>query len=116
MQRIKSGWMFSFLTFAIILSGFMLTGPAYAWDDPPLNPYLGDSPWPQGGHRNNYRQASTPLRGPEAGDTLVVDSVAIPKGWLVGSGTSPWLSLGHEYSDGSRAIWGRIWCTFLKDF
>lgn len=66
----------------------------------PANPYLGDSPWPIF-HRNAYAQASTPLRGPEPGDTFTVDVLHTDIG-----GPSPWTLLSESYADGTRVIWG----------
>lgn len=83
-----------------------MAGHAFAADYPPVNPHLVDSPWPLGGHRDTYRQASTPLAGPEPGDNLVVDTVEIPTGSFSLAGASPWLCLSHLYPDGSRVLWG----------
>ncbi|MGB3547428.1 MAG: hypothetical protein WBA17_10665 [Saprospiraceae bacterium] len=57
----------------------------YCADDPPLNNFLADSPWPIY-HRNNYAQSSTCITGPQAGDSLVVRARTNIKG-----GSSPWL-------------------------
>ena len=67
-------------------------------DDPPLNTFLADSPWPTY-HRNNYAQASTCLRGPEPGDSLRIVSRTNIQG-----GTSPWVYLTDRYSSGERAL------------
>jgi len=66
----------------------------------PINDYLADSPWPMF-HRNNYAQASTPLRGPEPGDSFDVDVLNTDIG-----GPSPWTLLSESYADGTRVIWG----------
>lgn len=66
----------------------------------PVNAYLGDSPWPIF-HRNTYAQASTPLRGPEPGDSFDVDVLNTNIG-----GPSPWTLLSESYVDGTRVIWG----------
>jgi hypothetical protein len=66
----------------------------------PTNTYLGDSPWPIF-HRNTYAQASTPLRGPEPGDTFEVNVLHTNVG-----GPSPWTLLSESYADGTRVIWG----------
>ncbi|MEL7427194.1 MAG: hypothetical protein AAFN81_29650, partial [Bacteroidota bacterium] len=67
-------------------------------DDPPVNSFLADSPWPTY-HRNNYAQASTCLRGPEPGDSLRIVARTNIQG-----GTSPWVYLTDRYSSGERAL------------
>lgn len=66
----------------------------------PVNTYLGDSPWPIF-HHSTYAQASTSLRGPEAGDSVEVDVLRTNLG-----GPSPWTLLSESYADGTRVIWG----------
>ena len=78
-------------------------GPASAQttfcaDDPPLNPWLADSPYPVY-HRNSYAQASTCLPGPRPGDSLAVTYRRDVTG-----GTSPWVYLSEAYPDGRRAL------------
>lgn len=67
----------------------------------PVNTYLANSPWPIF-HRNNYAQASTPLRGPEPGNSIEVDFI---DNTAIG-GTSPWSQLSERYPDGERVVWG----------
>ncbi|MGD1840042.1 MAG: T9SS type A sorting domain-containing protein [Thermonemataceae bacterium] len=67
-------------------------------DDPPLNPWLADSPYPIY-HRNSYAQASTCLQGPMPGDDLTVKVRRDITG-----GTSPWIYLSDEYPSGERTI------------
>ena len=67
-------------------------------DDPPINPFLVDSPWPTY-HRNSYRQASTCLPGPTSADSLVVRAKAQIQG-----GTSPWTYLSEVYPTGERVL------------
>ncbi|MGD1840041.1 MAG: hypothetical protein ACFB0B_03975 [Thermonemataceae bacterium] len=67
-------------------------------DDPPLNPWLADSPYPIY-HRNNYAQASTCIPGITAKDSVrikVKDNIA--------GGTSPWIYLSDKYPNGERVI------------
>ncbi len=68
-------------------------------DDPPLNPFLADSPWPTY-HRNSYRQASTCVAGPTAGDRLRVRARTSIEG-----GTSPWIYLSDRYPGGERVMY-----------
>ena len=68
-------------------------------DDPPLNPFLADSPWPTY-HRNSYRQASTCLAGPTAADRLRVRARTNITG-----GTSPWIYLSDRYPGGERVMY-----------
>ena len=68
-------------------------------DDPPVNPFLADSPYPTY-HRNGYRQASTCLAGPRPGDSLRVRARTNVKG-----GSSPWVYLSDRYPDGRRALY-----------
>jgi hypothetical protein len=66
--------------------------------DPPVNPYLADSPWPTY-HRNGYRQKSTCIAGPVPGDSLRVKVRANLNGR-----TSPWTYISDRYADGSRVL------------
>ena len=88
----------------LIWSCFAVAGTGWAQttfcaDDPPANPFLADSPWPTY-HRNSYRQASTCLTGPGAGDTLSVRARTRIKG-----GTSPWIYLSDRYPSGERVMY-----------
>jgi hypothetical protein len=67
-------------------------------NDPPLNPYLANTPWPIF-HRNNYAQSSTCMPGPAITDSLYVISRASIQG-----GSSPWVYLSKFYPDSSRAL------------
>jgi hypothetical protein len=67
---------------------------------PPRNQYLADSPWPIY-HRDNYAQASTPIRGPEAGDQLEIQTIPTQL-----NGASPWSNLSQTYADGTQTVWG----------
>ena len=67
-------------------------------DDPPLNTWLADSPYPIY-HRNNYAQASTCIKGITAKDSVRIKV----KSNITGS-TSPWLYFTDKYPNGERAI------------
>ncbi|MFM2398930.1 MAG: hypothetical protein RL341_1087 [Pseudomonadota bacterium] len=69
----------------------------------PANPFAADSPWPQF-HRNGYAQAATPLRGPEVGDQLEAQYVALPSAFARG-GAPTQMHLSERYPDGSRTAW-----------
>lgn len=66
--------------------------------DPPLNPWLADSPYPIY-HRNNYVQASSCLPGITATDSVVIKSRTNITG-----GPSPWIYFSDVYPSGDRAI------------
>lgn len=90
-------YLFCYLTyFLLLIQGFSQT--TFCPDDPPINPYLADSPWPIY-HRNNFAQASTCLPGPMAGDSLVIRARTNIQG-----GTSPWVYLSDTYSTGERVL------------
>ncbi len=67
-------------------------------DDPPLNTWLADSPYPIY-HRNSYAQASSCIQG-----TLPGDSLEIKLRSNITGGTSPWIYLTDEYPSGERCI------------
>lgn len=67
-------------------------------NDPPLNPWLADSPYPIY-HRNNYVQASTCISG-----ITPTDSVVIKTRTSITGGPSPWIYFSDEYPNGERAI------------
>ncbi len=77
----------------------MMAQTSFCAGDPPLNPWLADSPWPVY-HRNNYAQASTCLMGPVASDSLVIKSKTDITG-----GTSPWVYLSEYYPNGDRVLY-----------
>ncbi len=66
----------------------------------PVNPALADSPWPTY-HHDGYAQSASPLRGPEPGDGIEVQTLRTD---LVGA--SPWTLFSPLYPDGSRAVYG----------
>lgn len=67
-------------------------------DEPPVNPYLADSPWPMS-HRNPYQQASSPYKGPSK---RMPDENFSHLNGLPGSIT---ITFSPKYPDGSRVIW-----------
>ncbi len=42
-------------------------------DEPPINPFAADSPWPMS-HRNSYCQASSPLGAPRSAKDVVIET------------------------------------------
>ena len=69
-------------------------------DEPPVNPWLADSPWPMT-HRNPYQQASSPLPGP--------DSSLLPGKFtyrFTGQLVNITMAVSSEYPDGGRVYWG----------
>ncbi len=66
-------------------------------DEPPINPFLADSPWPMA-HRNPYCQASSPYPGPEPGDDLIVDH-------MLASPVPAFMLYSPEDAQGARAVW-----------
>ena len=103
------------LTIAVMLVAAVAGQDAFAADlrgayrEPPVNEHLADSPWPTY-HRNPFAQASTPLRGPEAGDDLEVKILKAvrkdPGDQPLPQVTSPWLPLSERYPGGCRAAFG----------
>ena len=88
------------LSCSLVLLGNSFSAKANDNLFPPKNHYLADSPWPIY-HGNNYAQASTPIRGPEPGDRLEVQTITIQF-----NGASPWSNLSQTYADGTRTVWG----------
>ena len=74
--------------------------------EPPVNPYLADSPWPIA-HRNTYQQDSTDLPGPTRGVPLAVDRLSASPGSIT-------LAYGPAYADGSYPVWGSAWFGVFK--
>jgi Secretion system C-terminal sorting domain len=69
-------------------------------DDPPLNPFIANSPWPIM-HRNSFAQQSSCLRAPLLGDSLIVRWSRTPF-----KRTSTWLYYSEKYPNGKRSILG----------
>jgi hypothetical protein len=66
----------------------------------PANPSSASTIWGQF-HRNGYAQASTPLRGPEPGDSIEIQRVEIPGR----GGTPTQMHISDTYPDGSVTAW-----------
>jgi len=67
-------------------------------NEPPVNPFLADSPWPMS-HRNPYNQASSPHPGP------TTNTEAYPQ-FLSGEAVPITLAFSNPYADGRRVMWG----------
>jgi hypothetical protein len=67
-------------------------------DFPPVNPYYAEANWPTY-HCNNYRQASTAVKGPTSDDQLKMKMLKSIKG-----GTSCWTQFSEKYPNGKRVI------------
>ncbi len=87
---------------AILLTFYCATDvysqTSFCPNDPPLNPWLADSPYPIY-HRNSYAQASTCIEGIQPND-----SISIKMRRDISGGTSPWIYLSDEYPNGERTI------------
>ncbi len=66
-------------------------------NEPPVFPYLADSPWPMT-HRNPYCQASSPFPGPEEGNLCV--------NYLDNAAAAITLAISGPYLDERRVVWG----------
>ncbi|WP_299491564.1 hypothetical protein [uncultured Shewanella sp.] len=81
------------LFFIILL--FIAT-TCFADDEPPINLYLADSPWPMS-HRNPYNQASSPLKGIEPNEHV---QVSWQPAW-------PSITLAYTSSNSNQSlVWG----------
>lgn len=67
-------------------------------NEPPINQYLADSPWPIS-HRNPYCQGSSPYPGPESTDDL---AISFEPGWPV----SIFMLYTAQDKMGNYAVWG----------
>ena len=72
--------------------------PAPADEEPPVNPYLADSPWPES-HRNSYCQASSPLPGPSCAGGIRLSHEVAPLDIPITAAFS------GPYPDGKRVVW-----------
>ncbi len=68
------------------------------YQEPELNPYLADSPWPIY-HSNSARQSFSADSGPTDADSVKVKLLKGIKG-----GTSPWTYFTESYPNGQRAL------------
>ena len=76
-------------------------------NEPPVNPFLADSPWPMS-HRNPYCQASSPYPGPTG------DMSGYRFDYLGGLLVSITLAISGEYPDGRRVLWGSTLTEVVK--
>ena len=67
-------------------------------EEPPANPYLADSPWPES-HRNSYCQASSPLPGPLHASSIKLSHEVVPLDIPITT------TFSSPYPDGKRVIW-----------
>ncbi len=87
------------LLFLLGLTTLLTSGQtSFCPNDPPLNPWLADSPYPIY-HRNSYAQASSCIEGIQPND-----SISIKMRSDITGGTSPWIYLSDEYPNGERTI------------
>ncbi|MEM1321948.1 MAG: T9SS type A sorting domain-containing protein [Bacteroidota bacterium] len=86
------------LLFLLFLAYPVDAQTSFCPDDPPLNPWLADSPYPIY-HRNNYAQASTCLPGILPGDSIIIKARTDISG-----STSPWIYFSDQYPNGERVI------------
>jgi hypothetical protein len=99
----------------IVIALFVVASAALAGDDlgpageAPTNPYAAQSPWPHF-HRNSYAQAASPLRGPQAGDALEMQHIALPRE----GGTPTQMHISEKYPDGSRTVWSTTLTSVIK--
>lgn len=95
-----------------ILSIAMLftAGAVAAQGDAPRNNWAADSPWPQF-HHDGHASASSPLRGPEPGDRIGVQSVTLETGF---GATPTQMHLSERYPDGARAAWSTTLSSIVK--
>ena len=90
--------MFLLLLLCVEWSNGTKAQTSFCPNDPPLNTFLADSPWPIF-HRNNYAQSSTCISGPMPGDSLAIKAKTAIRG-----GTSPWVYLTDKYPNGERVL------------
>ena len=76
---------------------------------PPPNPAAADGAWAQF-HRNGYAQSATAARGPEPGDSLELQHVAVPGR----GGTPTQLHVSAPYPDGARTLWSTTLTHLVK--
>ncbi|MCP4138265.1 MAG: hypothetical protein GY754_45305 [bacterium] len=68
-------------------------------NEPPINKYLADSPWPMS-HRNPYCQASSPYEGPKKKiERKKLETLQGMPGLIT-------IAISGKYPDGSRVLWG----------
>jgi hypothetical protein len=94
----KYKWLLLILFIAAFIESLSQT--VLCTDEPPLNNFIANSPWPIM-HRNSFAQQSTCLRAPQAGDSLFVRWSRTPF-----NRSSTWLYYTEKYPNGKRAILG----------
>lgn len=67
--------------------------------EPPQNPYLADSPWPES-HCNSYCQASSALPGPKDAGSIRLSHEVVPMDIPITN------CFSSAYPDGKRVMWG----------
>lgn len=94
------------IIFSVFIFQVVFGGQAYS-QEPPVNTYLADSPWPMS-QRNPYQQASSPLRGLEPNNKIRFDfERTLP--------TSITLAYSSVYgSTGKRVVWGSTIASIFK--
>jgi hypothetical protein len=89
----------------LLLSGCRKEDASYIYDitrdEPPVHPFLADSPWPIS-HKNTYAQASSMLPGPSRVTNLTV------KHYEPGIPGLITMAISGEYPNGKRVIWGNV--------
>lgn len=97
----------------VVAASVLIQGQCHVFasdgDEPPVNAFLADSPWPMS-HRNPYCQASSPYPGPEAVTRQTT------KGFTLGSTGLITLAISSPYPDGRRVIWGSSSTAVFKAF
>ncbi|MEL6143624.1 MAG: hypothetical protein AAFU67_18640, partial [Bacteroidota bacterium] len=88
-----------FNSIALVLVILFLPFPIVG-QNPPINPFIIDSPFPFV-HQNNYRQGYSNFPALPDQDEFEIRLVATPN-----ERVSPWLQLSETYPNGSRTIWG----------
>jgi len=81
--------------------------PVNDGNEPPVNSFLADSPWPMT-HRNPYCQASSIYPGPQR------EGMKVYGDFLSGSLGLITATISHEYPDGRHVIWGNNLSTVFK--
>ncbi len=76
----------------------------------PPNPFAAGDVWGQF-HRNGYAQAATTARGPEGGEEIAVQYIALPEGR---GGAPTQMHVSEAYPDGSRTLWSTTLTHIVK--
>ena len=104
------------LAAAFALAGVLIGPGARAQDALDLAGEAPENPWTAGDargqfHRNGYAQSSTPARGPEPGDAIEVQELALAHRR---GGAPTQLHLSGPYPDGSRTLWSTTLTHLIK--